>query len=248
MTRDPCWDRLLHHPCLVRIQRRNRRTVAGTTRGGDRNLTLDAGHRRPRGWRGPPELGRADQLVDRLASRQRPRLFVDDRNALATLLQGVLPVARARNVSDLQHALPVQRSDDPRGSWAAPRPLIPSEKLRTFTEYLPPLLCTSGLRSTSTTSVDEPSGIASRCVVNSSGESMLSAQISLTYAARASSISRVMGRTSPASDTLTIRAPPNVLPNAANSFASLSRRGSRTRPSLKTTSLKRRGRGARWRH
>ena len=44
-------------------------------------------------------------------------------------------------------------------------------------------------------------------------------------------------RTSPASDTLEIRAPPNVLPNAASSSAILWRRGSRTQPSVKSTSM-----------
>ena len=86
-------------------------------------------------------------------------------------------------------------------------------------------------------SCDEPSGRASRCVVNSSGGWMLSAQISLTYASRASIICRFMGRTSPASDTLKISAPPNVLPNAASSFATLSRRGSQTRVAVKRTSM-----------
>ena len=89
---------------FVRIQRKHRCPAEGTTLGGDRNLALDAGDRRPRGRHGQPELGPAEQLVDRFASRQRPRLFDNDRHALATLFQVVLPVACAMNISDLQHA------------------------------------------------------------------------------------------------------------------------------------------------
>ena len=66
---------------------------------------------------------------------------------------------------------------------------------------------------------------------------MLSEQISLTYASRASIISPFMGRTSPASDTLNISAPPNVLPNAANASANLWSPGPRTRLPVKTTSM-----------
>ena len=64
---------------------------------------LMPGHGRPCGRHGQPELGAANQLVDRFASRQRPRLFVDDGNALATLLQVVLAVACAMNLSDREH-------------------------------------------------------------------------------------------------------------------------------------------------
>ena len=78
---------LLHHPCLVRIQRKNRCPTEGTAPRGDRNLALDAGHRRPRGRHVQQELGAAEQLEAGLASRQRPGLVVDDWNALATLLR-----------------------------------------------------------------------------------------------------------------------------------------------------------------
>ena len=73
--------------------------------------------------------------------------------------------------------------------------------------------------------------------MKASGGWMLSEQISPTNASSASICCRSICRTVPTSDTLKINVPPTVLPNAANSSATDSRRGALTRRPVKATSL-----------